>query len=461
LAVVRGGAGANFLTPAQYGTWGLLNLALLSFLWLRDVGVSDKYIQQSDEDQDRAFQTAFTLEVLFMGACFLAMLVLIPVFAAVYGRPELIAPGLVLATVLLAGGIQFPVWALYRQMRFGKQRVVQTAEPLIGFSVTLGMLIAGFGYWALVAGVVAGAWAGALCAIATSPYRLGLRFDRVALRVYLSFSWPIVLSYATAIVAGQVVYLVANGRIGIAGIGAIALVALIGSYTDKADAVITQTLYPAICAVSDRASLMRESFVKSNRLALMWGIPFGVGLALFSADVVRYLIGAKWHFALGYLVTVSLVFATNHIGFNWHAFYRARGETRPMAIASIVSLLAVVGLQIPLLAAWGLKGLELGLVISLVPNLLIRAYYVKRFFPDLRLLAYVARSLLPTAPAVAVVALVRLTEGGARTIGFATGELVLFLLVTAAATFLLERPLLQEVSSYLRRRVTTPASTPA
>ena len=42
-------------------------------------------------------------------------------------------------------------------------------------------------------------------------------------------------------------------------------------------------MYPAICAVQDRLELLRESFVKSNRLALMWAMPFGVGIALFAA----------------------------------------------------------------------------------------------------------------------------------------------------------------------------------
>jgi len=56
--------------------------------------------------------------------------------------------------------------------------------------------------------------------------------------------------------------------------------------TDRLDAIITQTLYPAVCAVADRTELLFETFVKSNRLALMWAMPFGLGLALFAPDLV-------------------------------------------------------------------------------------------------------------------------------------------------------------------------------
>ena len=40
---------------------------------------------------------------------------------------------------------------------------------------------------------------------------------------------------------------------------------------------MTNTLYPAICAVRDRKDVLFEAFVKSNRLALMWALPFGFG----------------------------------------------------------------------------------------------------------------------------------------------------------------------------------------
>ena len=33
--------------------------------------------------------------------------------------------------------------------------------------------------------------------------------------------------------------------------------------------------------------------MKSKRLALMWGMPFGVGLALFGPDLVEFVLGSN------------------------------------------------------------------------------------------------------------------------------------------------------------------------
>ena len=59
----------------------------------------------------------------------------------------------------------------------------------------------------------------------------------------------------------------------------------------------------------DRRDLLLESFVKSNRLALMWGFPFGVGVALFGADLVHFVIGDRWAGAIVLIQAFGLMAA--------------------------------------------------------------------------------------------------------------------------------------------------------
>ena len=59
---------AGFVSRADYGIWGILGASLGTLLWLRQVGIGDKYIQQDEDDQEVAFQKAFTLELMFTGA---------------------------------------------------------------------------------------------------------------------------------------------------------------------------------------------------------------------------------------------------------------------------------------------------------------------------------------------------------------------------------------------------------
>src|SRR4051812_33855059 len=64
VGLVRRAGIAAFLTQTEFGFWGLLVTTLITLSWLKQVGVSDKYVQQDDPDEEHAFQKAFTLELL-------------------------------------------------------------------------------------------------------------------------------------------------------------------------------------------------------------------------------------------------------------------------------------------------------------------------------------------------------------------------------------------------------------
>jgi O-antigen/teichoic acid export membrane protein len=211
------------------------------------------------------------------------------------------------------------------------------------------------------------------------------------------------------------------------------------------DQIVTQTLYPAIAAVKDRPQTLFEVFVKSNRIALMWGAPFGVGLALFAHDLVEHALGERWRPAVGLLEVFGVLAAVNHVGFNWSAFWRARGDTRPLAITAGVTTVAFCAATLPLLLTDGLHGLAIGMAVMVGASLAMRAYYLTRLFEGFRPLRHALRGLGPTVPAALVVLGVR-AAGGAGPIA----EFVLFVAVFAAATVALERPLLREAAGYLR-----------
>jgi PST family polysaccharide transporter len=457
LALARGFIAAAFLSPNEYGIWGVLAVALGTMLLLKQVGIGDKYVQQSEADQERAFQIAFTLEVAVTAAFAVLLVAALPLLAVVYGRSELILPGLVLALAPLGIALQSPVWIFYRRMDFSRQRRLQAVDPVVAFLVTVGLAVAGAGYWSLVAGTVAGCWAGAAVALRASPYPLAWRGDRSSLREYASFSWPLFVATLAPVVMAQVSLVAGQAVLGIGAVGVIVLAGSISDYTNRVDAIVTETLYPAICAVRDRVDLLLESFVKSNRLALMWGVPFGVALTLFGPDLVRFGLGERWRAGVTLIQAFGAIAAFNHIAFNWDAFFRAHGRTRPIALWSLTSLAAFLVFALPLLIVDGLNGYAIGMGATTAVSLVVRAVLLTRMLPGLRILRHTVRAIAPTVPAVAFVLLARLAESGSRTLALAVAEVVGYAAVTTVATLLLERALLSEVRGYLRPASPTPS----
>ena len=430
--------------------WGVLAVTLGTLLWLRNVGIADKYIQQDEADQEVAFQKAFTLELLLTFATMLLLIAVMPLVVVVYGETSLLLPGLVVIMMLPAGALQMPIAAYYRRMQFVRQRTLQAVEPIVAFVAAVALAAAGAGYWALVGGLLIGAWAGALVAVRKSPYRLRLRYDRGTLRSYASFSWPLFIASGSAVVMAQSAVIAADAHLGLAAVGAVALAAQITQFTDRVDQLVTGTLYPGICAVKDRADILYESFVKSNRLALMWAVPFGCGVSLFAADLVDFGIGEKWAPAVGLLQVTGVVAALGHIGFNWDAYFRALGTTRPMAVASAVAAVTFVATGLPLLFTYDLDGLAAGIGLQMAAHVACRAFYLQRLFDGFGFALHALRALLPTLPAGGAVLAMRVAETGERTAALALAEIGVYLALTAIATWVLENRLLREALGYLR-----------
>ncbi|MDX6642614.1 MAG: hypothetical protein QOD76_576 [Solirubrobacteraceae bacterium] len=452
LGLVKGFILARFLTRGDYGMWGILMVSLGTLLWLKQAGIGDKYLEQDEPDQELAFQKAFTLELLFTMFWVALLAAALPVITIVYGEPRLIALGIVVILILPAGVLQAPLWVYYRRMEFVKQRVLQAIDPIVGLVVAIGLAVAGAGYWAFAGGALAGAWTAAAVAVWYSPFKLRLRYDRGTMHRYVSFSWPLIVAGGAAMLIPQAATLATKAHLGIAAVGALALAATLSEFTNRVDYVVTGALYPAICAVKDRTELLLESFVKSNRLALMWAVPFGFGLTLFCADLVKFGIGEKWRPAIVVLQVYGVVAAIGHIGFNWDAYLRARDDTRPIAVAGIVAAVAFLATGLPLLFVDGLRGLAVGVGIQAAAYLVCRAYFLHRLFNGFAFAWHALRAVLPTIPAVAVVLCMRLAETGDRTVETAALELGAYLGVTVIATWLLERPLLREATGYLSAR---------
>jgi hypothetical protein len=97
IGFLRGFVVAAFLTVADYGIWGLLVVSLATLLFLVQIGIDDKYIQQDAPDQEEAFQLAFTLQCLVCGSFMVLILAGMPLYALAYGEWDILLPGYVFA----------------------------------------------------------------------------------------------------------------------------------------------------------------------------------------------------------------------------------------------------------------------------------------------------------------------------------------------------------------------------
>ena len=300
---------------------------------------------------------------------------------------------------------------------------------------------------------MAGTLVATFVTVRNSPYKLRFRYERGAFREYATFSWPLFVGSTSGVLTWQVPLIIAARKFGAASIGALTLASQMMQYTKQVDDVVTHALYPAVSAVKYRRDLLFESFSKSNRLALLWGFPAGIGVLLFAEPAVHFILGRDWALAVPLLQVLGVSAALDQIGFNWTAFARALGETRVLAVASVATMAATLAVGVPLLIEHGLSGLAIGIGAGTVTSLVIRAVYLTKLFPALDMVGHVARAVAPTVLAAAPIAVERVALGYDNPFSPARAavELTAYVVVAAGLTWRAEGTLLRESLGYLRR----------
>jgi O-antigen/teichoic acid export membrane protein len=457
LALLQGLIVTALLGPSAIGLYGIVTTTAVTIAQLRRVGIDEAFVQQSEQHQEEEFQRAFSLE-LSIGLSFSALIVcLAPLVAVVYGDERLLALMLAISYLPTVFALQAPQWVFYRRMDFLRLRILQFLIPSVTFAVAVPLAAITGSIWSLIVGPFVGNAVAVVAAARLSPYRLRPRFDSVARRRYLRFSWPIFLTaFATLILLqGQVLAFDLHG--GLKAAGYITLALTLTRYADRADQIATTTIYPAISAIQDRLPTLEELFVKSSRITMMWSLPFCGLLILFSPDLVSFVLGKRWEPAIALVQGLAGATALQQLGYNWFSFYRARGQSAPQAVESGALIGAFAALAVPGLFLFGTGGFIAGRVLASLAMLAVRRWYVVRLFPGQRLAALGLRALIPVGGAALAVGGIRLALWGSdRTELQAAAELVVFLGGTVGLTWLAERPLLRELALYLRAR--SPAS---
>jgi O-antigen/teichoic acid export membrane protein len=450
LVVLQGLIVTILLGPQTVGLYGIVTTTAVTVAALRRVGIDEAFVQQREANQEEEFQRAFTLELMVGGAFSLVLIAVAPLVSDVYGDSRLLALMIAVAYLPTAFALQAPSWVFFRRMDFLRVRALQVIVPVVTFCVTIPLAATGFGVWSLVVGPAAGNTAAVLACLAVSPYPLRLRFDVQARRRYFRFSWPVFVAAAALLLVGQGQVLAFTLHRGLAAAGYITLAVSLTRYADRADQIIATTIYPALCVVRDRLATLRETFVSSNRVALMWVLPFCTGFILFSGDLVHFVLGHRWLGAVLLLQGLAGVAAIQQLGYNWFSFYRARGDSARQAVEAAVLTIGFLALAVPGLLLWGVWGFIGGRLLTSLLVLAVRRHYVRRLL-GLELLELGVRGAAPVAlAALAVLGLRGWVWTGPRSVLQVVVELVLFLALSALLTLAAERRLVSELRRQLR-----------
>ena len=297
-----------------------------------------------------------------------------PVIVVFYGESRLLWMTVAIATVLALNGAAAQHRAmLQRSMRFGTLAAIDIVAQVCGIGVGVGMALAGWGYWALVAMAITNPVVSGVGVWTAAGWVPGRPRREPEMRSMLAFGGAVTANNVLGYVAFNLDK-VLIGRVWGAEILGLYTRAyqLINLSNESLLSTIGSVAFPALSRLQHDLPRLRTYFLRGYGLFLSLVVPVTVACALFAEDIVLVLLGPKWREAARmFRLLAPTILAVGCINpFAW-LLLASDQAGRCVRIASVVTTALILGYFFaighgPTAMAMALSGTMLVLVVPVI-----------------------------------------------------------------------------------------------
>lgn len=335
---------ARVLSPDDYGLMGMVATLTALLLVFSDMGLSWATVQRKELSAAQV-SNLFWINAVIGVVLWLACVLVAPLVAEFYQRPELRAVTAVMGASFLLGGLAVQPFALMRRrMQFRAIALIEVAAVVLAAACAITAALLGYGYWALVVQALVGQ--GVRLFLAWKPAGLELLAPRsgVGTRDMVAFGGMLALN-GLLIYAARTLDSVFIGRVW----GAEPL----GYYTRAyflmllpstlATTVIANLMVSSLSALQDQPERFGDAYRRAVTMVAFVGCPLAVGLALTAHEAVRLVYGPDWAPVAPMLVWLSIAGITQPIYNTTGWLFTAKARSGMYFGLTAVNALALLG----------------------------------------------------------------------------------------------------------------------
>jgi len=292
-------------------------------------GLSDAIVQRKDirpDHLDTAFWTNVVLGVVAMAGC----IALAPWLERVMRLEGLawvligMSPSMLMVSL---NAVQDGL--LRRELNFKPLAIRRIAATIAGGSVGIGMAVAGYGVWSLVAQVVVGGVTGVIFLWFSTSWRPGWKVTRAAFKDLYSFSIHILASNVVALASkradtffiGRYLGAVALGLYDVASRVMWVLVMALTSITNRVS-------FSAFSRINDQPEKVRAAFYELTSGTAFVSFPCFAGVAIVSPWLVPVVFGEQWLPAVPIMQVLTWMGIPQSLAFFNSTILRAMGKPK-------------------------------------------------------------------------------------------------------------------------------------
>jgi teichuronic acid exporter len=332
---------ARLLMPSDYGIVGMAAVFIGFTSLVTEFGIGSSVLVYRDLERRHVAQLNSLAVMVGVGAFLLSLLVAAPL-AAFYHTPPLRMVVVALGTGFVIDSLRtIPNALLVRDLRFKESALLEGTKQITGSVLGVIMAFAGWGYWALVVGNLAGSvvWSVAMLARHWRPYHRPRWSD---LREVLGFSGRIIGERAAWFGYSNADFIIAGRLLGASALGLYTNAWTLANIPGDKILSLLQRVLPSIYSAVQRdvAALQRYFLLAHEALAFAI-FPVTIGIVLVSQEFVPVVLGQKWMGMVAPLRVLALYVTLHTLSTLPPQLLVIRGHAKFMARVSLSGLVVL------------------------------------------------------------------------------------------------------------------------
>ena len=385
---------ARILTPAEYGTIGMLSI----FLAVSSVFVDSGFVNALTRKQNRTHEDICTVFFFNISiSCFFYALLFFsaPYISDFYNMPELLFILRVLGLTLIINSFAaVQATLLTIQIDFKNQTKISIIALLLSATIGITCAYKGFSYWALVIQNIVSCLISTILYWYFSKWRPTLTFSIKSFKEMFNFGSKLLLSSLIDSIYNNIYSLV---------IGKCFSASTLGNYS-RADSyanfpsnsltgVIQRVTYPVLCKMQEDGDDLAQTYRKFLRISAFFIFPLMMALSALSYPFIILLIGEQWSISASMLqiLCFSLMWYPIHVINLNLLFVKGRSDlSLRLEIIKKVLGISILAIAIPM----GIMALCYSRIVMSILALIINTYYTGKLI-NLGFLKQI-KDLMPT-----------------------------------------------------------------
>ncbi|WP_344808050.1 lipopolysaccharide biosynthesis protein [Microlunatus ginsengisoli] len=446
---------ARLLTPQDFGLVAVAMAFVPVIYLLADLGFST-YVVQVEKIDARVLSTAFwyaAVAGVVLGAIVLGTA---PLIASVFHLPA-VAPVLmaIAPTILIVSLSSVPTALLRRRLAFRSLAIQSFVAGGAGQVVAIGMALAGFGVWALVAQLLVNQAVVGTLAWVFSRFRPTWEFSRRQFMEMARFGVNVIAIEFVALARVWAETAIVTAVLGVTGLGYLNIAQrLIQAAQDLSAAAVVPVSTVVFAQVRNAATRLISAYRRAVEITYVLVTPIMVSIAIAAPLIIPMLFGPQWgaSVAPSRALAIAGIF-TIAASLDNGLFYGTGRPGRWLVYAILVDALTVTTTAATV--RFGLVSVSVGFVFVAALATVVRWFLVARLLKTTT--SQILKPFIPTACAAAMsgavgLAVLYATRGIAPLLSLVLVGLAIVLAHLAVVRVLLPEPL-KAVVAMMRKRV--------